>query len=331
MKKIKQYAKKFNFIVDNYILFKSFRMIKEEKPKEITLYVTNRCNSRCQNCNIWKLQPKIDLKVDIIKKLLSDKIVTRSTTFVFQGGEFILHPDYDKILRLFQKRKFTLLSNGILSNKIIEICKTFRVTNLILSLDGSPETNKKIRGIDSFGNILKIVDTLKKDNIAIGITYTVCPENNNIEDFSFVKNFCQQYGLSLNVVIYGTPFYFQVEKKTFLISNQIIEAVENKYQKKYLMIFNNYFKYKIPCLSIRKQTTIWPDGSVTLCQQKNIILGNLYKTNLSEIWNSPQSKRLRREYSKCNECWLACHRQFDICFFENESVFTSLFKKMIKY
>jgi len=330
MKKIKQYLKKFDFILDNYILFKSFQMIKNEKPKEITLYVTNRCNSRCKNCNIWQIQPKIDLKLETIERLLTDKIIGKDTFFILQGGELVLHPQYEKILELFKKRKFGVLSNGILPEKIIEMCKKFKVTNLTLSLDGRPETNKKIRGIDNFEDILKIVKTLRKDT-NLGITYTICPENNNIKDFSFVKNFCKHYNLTLNVVIYGTPFYFQVEKRTFLIDNQIIKAVEDKYQKKYLMMFNNYFKYKIPCLSIRKQTTIWADGTVTLCQQKDIILGNLSKNNLSEIWNSPKAEKLRREYLNCNECWLACHRKFDVYFFENESIFKNLFKKIIKY
>ena len=34
------------------------------KPLLLHYYITNRCNSRCSFCGIWKEQPKVDANAD---------------------------------------------------------------------------------------------------------------------------------------------------------------------------------------------------------------------------------------------------------------------------
>jgi len=328
--KLRQELKKVDFLRDNYIFWRSFKEVMNEKPKLITIYATNRCNSACNNCFIWKQQPKIDLDIEVLKKLLTDKLITRDTSFVLQGGEFILHPNYKEILQLFKNKKVTLLSNGILAEQIIDVCKQYDIKFLALSLDGRPETNLKIRGKDAFSSIEKIIRSLKNTHVGIAVTYTICSLNNNLDDFLFVKNFCNKNNVNFNVVTYGDQFYFECEKKYFKIDSGIINNVGDKFLKKYLELYNREPENRVKrCFSIKRQTTIWPNGDITLCQQKNIVLGNIYKESLSKIWNKEQAKELRKEFSYCNECWLGCHRPFDVEMLDNPGILSKIFKKTL--
>lgn len=332
IKRIKKFLEQINFIRDNYVFLRNFPLLISKKPKEITLYVTNRCNSRCTNCFIWNQQPKIDLGIEIIKKILSDKLVGKNTSFCLQGGEFILHPNFEEILSLFKNRRFTLLSNGILANEIIAICRKYNVPLLILSLDGRPETNFKIRGVNNFSGIIKIIKNLQHSSTKVGITYTICPLNNNKDDFIFVKNLCSHYDINFGVAIYGTPFYFKCSEKEFLISSDLINHISDNVIRRYVEAYNLWRlgKYRVPCTSIRKHITVWPNGDITLCQQKEIILGNLYKNSLSEIWNNLQSENYRKTFFSCDDCWLSCHRFFDTLIFSNPAILARFFRRFIK-
>lgn len=277
----------------------------------VTIYATNRCNLTCLNCHIWEKVPKEDLSVEAIKNLLSERIV-KDSVFEIQGGELVLHPNFEEIMKLFNGRDYVLLSNGFLAEKVITVCKKYAVPNLYLSLDGSPSTNCRIRGKDTFSTIKKIVEELHRTATKIIVAYTICPENNNINDFAFVKNFCERYGLELNVNIYGNQFYFDVPQKSFRIDKNIIDLVDDRLKKKYLELYNKWVdgKVELPCLNIFVHTVIWPNGDVTLCQQKPIVIGNIYNESLTEIWN--RTKEIRRKHENCNDCWLACHRLFDL-------------------
>lgn len=71
--------------------------------RTLSLFVTNRLNSKCKTCFIGKQKPKVDLSVKTIKKIL-DYPPPRRRNFTLQGGEFFLHPKYKEILALFENR-----------------------------------------------------------------------------------------------------------------------------------------------------------------------------------------------------------------------------------
>ncbi len=68
---------------------------------------------------------------------------------------------------------------------------------------------------------------------------------------------------------------------------------------------------KIPCWSISTKCYVMPNGDVYLCQQKSVVLGNLYEQTLGEIWRSSDTIATHERYRSCNDCWLACNRPFD--------------------
>src|SRR3989344_259484 len=286
---------------------RAYRIFKNQ-PYEVTFILTNRCNSNCSICFIWNQMPKYDLSIDLIRKVLDQDIV-KGCNFGITGGEPLLHPNFEKILELFNERglNYTLFSNCILDEKLIETVKKYFVKNLAISLDGRPETQKRIRGIDNVSKIVNVVEQLKKFT-KIKLHYTVSNNNTN-EDFLYVMNLCDQLGVLCMISFYDTVPYFNTQEVP-----KDYYYVKDKYYNPYL---ESYYKWKkgklkLPCLSTRGNVIITSAGDVLFCQGLGNKIGNLYNQTLEQVWNSKEAIELRKQHISCNLCWLNCHRPADI-------------------
>lgn len=275
-----------------------------------TVFVTERCNSRCRTCEIWKKKEPIDMPVAIFRDIVSD--TTNKVYINVTGGEPLLHPEIGEILQCLsdQKRPYTLFSNGILADKLIGTCREFNVKNLIISCDGPKETYKRVRGMDNYDNIVRIVNELK-DEVNIAIDYTVNPLNTR-EDLVKVKDFCDMHAIYLGVGPYDTPDFFDTimaKQKLYDVGGLAAYPVD-----KFIRLYNDWIdgNIRLPCYSIRFSCAILPDGSVLMCQAKKIVLGNLNELSLSEIWDSNRTKEIQRKYKNCNGCWMLCQRSYDV-------------------
>lgn len=274
---------------------------------ELPIYATNRCNSRCRTCHIWEKQPKQDLDPDVIRRVLADPAVARGTHFFLTGGEFLLHPRYEEILSLFRGRKYTLFSNGILAERLLEAVEKHRISSVALSLDGAPETYQVVRGLDNYANVEQVVRSLHhKINIIIG--YNINPWNSP-EDFLHVLEFCRRYKLRLSV-----GFYMGVEYYSTTGPEAPLYTVADHLHRPYVELYPNWATgaLDLPCFTIFFRPVVMPNGDLNLCEAKEIKLGNLAEQSLSQIWNSSQTRQLQQSYLHCNACWLNCQRMKDI-------------------
>lgn len=277
---------------------------------EIPLFATDRCNSKCTICNIWKKTPKTDLDPEIVEKVLQSKVLSKSSSFILTGGEFILHPECDKILSLLNKngKNYILLSNGLLPKKLIEIVREFKIKKLSLSLDGTPETYRKIRGVDGYQHIGEIVEELRDDNVHISIGYTISPWNSR-NDLLHVMDFCAKNAVSLNVGYYCNMEYYDVSKQKEALY-KIDDLFSNPYHKLYPLWASG--SLNMPCLGIFLRPVIRPNGDVDICEPLQIKLGNLHESDLEEIWRNRRTKMLQKKYFHCNGCWHDAQRLCDI-------------------
>jgi hypothetical protein len=87
----------------------------------------------------------------------------------------------------------------------------------------------------------------------------------------------------------------------------VSDLFQSNFLKSYRLWANQGLK--LPCLSIRHNLTVLSNGDVPLCQNKNIIAGNLHKDKIDAIWK--RMIPLQNENKNCNGCWLPCQRGFD--------------------
>ena len=246
----------------------------------------------------------------MIRNVLDDRVISKFTSFVLTGGEFILHPRYKDILSLLEERKkrYILLSNGILADRIIDTVKEFNVKHVSISLDGTPETNQNVRGVDNYSSIVRIIDTLREDNMAVNIGYTVSPWNTR-KDLEYVMQFCTDHGASLTAGYYCNVEYYDAKGQMPELYSAD-DLLSDRYHALHSLWASDCLN--MPCLSIALKPVIRPNGDVELCEPKQIKLGNLYQETLSKIWNGKKARSLQRQYKNCNACWYDSQRQCDI-------------------
>lgn len=272
----------------------------------LPIFITDRCNSRCQTCNIWR-KKNTDLDFEIVKSILNDKVITKFTSFIIAGGEPILHPHFDEIMPLFQGRNYLFLSNGLKVRKLIEVVRKYNIRNLGLSLDGTPETYRRVRGVDGFAKNEEVVQELKDDKINIYVNFVVNPWNSR-EDLTSVIEFCRKYGVNLLVGYYQNIPYFETTKRAghlpdvgdLIASSPLLEPRHPYFSLYHQWVVGNL---NIPCFSVFLRPSIRTNGDVDLCEGRESKLGNLYEKSLGEIWASRRTRYLQMRSFSCNACW----------------------------
>jgi len=103
--------------------------------------------------------------------------------------------------------------------------------------------------------------------------------------------------------------------------SQIPEQIKNFPENyDYVSLYPNWLSgnLRLTCNSIMDSLIVLPDGSVPICQNLNIKLGNVHEKSLDKIFNSEASVKTQHHYSKnCNQCWISYHRKYDIALYKN--------------
>jgi len=140
-------------------------------PLVLTFSVTNRCNSKCKTCNIWKkpTQSFDELNLNEIENVF--KSIGKLYFLNISGGEPFLRNDIAKIIQLSQRylapNIVHIPSNGLLTEliekrvrEILNVLSDKTFFTIKLSLDGVGDAHDEIRGIK--GNFLKVMDTYNR-------------------------------------------------------------------------------------------------------------------------------------------------------------------------
>lgn len=289
------------------------------------IYSTTRCQSRCRHCSIWK-KPDESLSLEDIKRIMSSRCVTRCTTVGLEGGEFILHPQAAEIMEWFSRNhpNYTLLSNGLAPERVIEYVRCYRPKHLYLSLDGDSETYLRMRGRDGYDKVIRIVKELK-DEIPVSLMFCLSPWN-DFEDMRFVIDVAKKYGIDVRVGIYGTMSFFDTTGELLAADgeNYFRRIPENIHDTEenfdYVAFYDEWRngRLRLRCQSIFSSLVIHSNGDVPLCQNLGVTMGNIHKESLDEIFNSKRARKLQCEHSVgCNDCWINFHRKYDIILMRN--------------
>jgi len=277
---------------------------------ETPIFATDRCNSKCIICNVWKKMPKTDLDPEIVKKLLCSKVFRSSSRFILTGGEFILHPKHQEILSVLNEsgKYYILLSNGLLPDKLIGVIREFEVKHVSLSLDGTAQTYRKIRGVDGYSSVERVVEELKDTDVLVNIGYTVSPWNSR-SDLLHVMDFCQKHKATLSVGYYCKMEYYGVGGHGGELYS-VSDLINHPYHKLYPLWATG--DLTMPCLGAFLKPVIRPNGDVEICEPLEIKLGNLYEEDMEQIWHRKRTKLLQKECFSCNGCWHDAQRLCDI-------------------
>lgn len=324
-----------DYIYNGFLYFNNISRPRHKKLSTLMIYSTTRCQSRCKHCSIWK-KPQENLSLSDIKTLMMSKCITPNTVVGLEGGEFVLHPEAYAIMEWFMRNhpNYTLLSNCLLPQKVVDVVRRFHPKHLYLSLDGDKQTYKFMRGRDGYDKVIEVVETLK-DEVPISLMFCLSPWN-SFADMEHVIGIAKKYGVDVRIGIYGTMDFMDTtaELLTADVENYLqkipanIHDTEENYD--FVALYDEWRNgnLKLRCQSIFSELVIHSNGDVPLCQNLDVKLGNIHQNTLDEIFNSAQSCSTQCRYSKeCNGCWINFHRKYDIILLRNMERF--LPKKLI--
>jgi MoaA/NifB/PqqE/SkfB family radical SAM enzyme len=117
----------------------------------ITLYLTERCNSRCVTCDYWRTG-RDHASLESVRRMLPGLERLGTRVALLSGGEPLLNPEWRAIAQTLTAHGIEtwLLTSGLsLAKHAGAVASTFR--SVTVSLDGTtPSTYQAIRGLDAF-------------------------------------------------------------------------------------------------------------------------------------------------------------------------------------
>jgi MoaA/NifB/PqqE/SkfB family radical SAM enzyme len=140
----------------------------------VTLYLTERCNSRCMSCDYWRHGER-DLDLTAVEQLLPGLAALGTQTVLLSGGEPLLHPQWAVIaarLRAQGLRLWLLTAGLALAKQAVEVAR--HVEQVTVSLDGATAASyARIRGVDAFELVCKGVRAAVREGLPVTLRVTV--------------------------------------------------------------------------------------------------------------------------------------------------------------
>jgi radical SAM protein with 4Fe4S-binding SPASM domain len=275
--------------------------------------VTHRCLCSCLHCFLVKT-PRDELSTqeidDLFVQLRKEGVIELAIT----GGEPYLRDDLPRILELAHRERFwtNLLTTGILLGppEIRHLQRT-KVKRVEMSLLGSDAgTHDTIMGYPgAFARMMNAVSLLKQADIEVGLKITVL--KNNYDQLPAMQELCNQLNVRLGANMMIAP---QIDGNPAPQQHMIepFEAAE----------VNRVFSGAgledgdkggsgavLTCRAGKTFCGISPEGNIMPCILFRLVVGNIRKRSLQDIWHDdvhPTLSRLRQlrdeDVQECFSC-----------------------------
>jgi Fe-coproporphyrin III synthase len=140
----------------------------------VTLYLTERCNSRCVTCDYWR-HGRTDLDTGVVRHLLPSLAQLQTEVALLSGGEPLLNPQWQEIAGLLRSAglQLWLLTSGLsLAKHARQVAALFQ--SVTVSIDGTDAaTYKAIRGLDAFDHVCTGVRAAVAAGVPVSVRVTL--------------------------------------------------------------------------------------------------------------------------------------------------------------
>lgn len=332
--------KKFN--VDEKLLPFEYRIKSKETQNLVTLQLdlTDFCVCKCKGCEHWKWPIKTKLDTAILEKNVFPYLKEFPTlqTIVLSGGEPLLHPDVESIVKKLKQDGYYIgiitsgLGKGNLDWKTLSECCSW----IRFSSDGFTNDNyKNTRGVDLFETWTENLKTLMKENkitdCQTRINVTI--HEYNIDNFADnLVEFLDKNNL-LNLQIYfwlSREIIAQLrQSKKDEKSVEIMKKISKQFYSMHDVLRidkSNVIRHFISdtqchyksCFIPQIFSLISSNGDVFPCcymyepvfaidkQQLFSVIGNINSSTLSKIYSSKKYASIVEQFLNCNKSFPQC-------------------------
>ena len=302
------------------------RNMLTRRLQHLILYVTNRCNFRCEHCFLPD-QRTPDMPLDVYLRIA--KQVGKLFWLDIAGGEPFLRNDLADIVGAFDAKVIQIPTNGSVPDVALDQLQKLRTSSsaqiaVSLSLDGLQKTHEEIRRQP--GNWDQVWRTFEKLRSIPGIQIKINTviTGHNAHEIPDLMDAVWEHKPDFHSIILlrGNPRDADVAlpdiPKLEKLGQEILKR-QGRYdygQNRLTAAFlRNYHKYLwktslavlrerrqvIPCLAGRVHMVIMANGSVSSCEMLPPA-GNLVEQSWQEILQSPTLVEQRRMIRK-KQCY----------------------------
>ncbi len=293
-------------------------------PLTINWAVTNRCNFMCRHCYSREdVQDELDFETvsSIMKKLSAAKVFNLN----FGGGEPLLRRDILEIARAAADLGFavSMNSNGFLINAdMARRLKEAGFRKVGISIDSpKPEVHDEFRGIrGSHERALAALGFLKDAGIETSISSVICKINIDdvdglidmalaagVSNINFHNFKCSGLGFANKDVLDLGPEEWRAFYAKAIALKDTVKGLHISLEDPIIASLGHSNGDSIVKGSVcgKLSLNIKSNGDITPCGFIPIVVGNICKDDLTEIWdNSPVLDMMRNKVpkGKCISC-----------------------------
>lgn len=172
-------------------------------PMRIYFELTRRCNLSCKSCFNDSHHPLAnELSTQEIFDVLEQLHQAGTFEIRLTGGEPTEHPDFQHIVDFAAQRGFylSLGTNGVYSDEKRSWIYDSGIDWFIVSLDGNEITNNKIRGTDTYQQVIQTLRELsQRPQLRVRLNMVIA--RHNVDTLVELASLADEYGVeSLNLI-----------------------------------------------------------------------------------------------------------------------------------
>lgn len=294
--------------------------------REAIISVTNRCDARCQMCNIWKLRADEDLTAEDYRNLpghLENVGIT--------GGEALLRSDIaDVVQAIYEstgKPRVIIATNGFRPDMTLKQLESIRKhvpkLGVAVSVDGIGDAHDHNRGVPGvFEHTIATLRGLRSIGIS-DVRMAFIVTDKTASQLPAVYRLAESLGVEFAVnIAQNSDVYFMVNdvkpvrseelEKSFayLIDRNLRSFTPKKWGRAYyelgLLFFARHGERMTGCSAASDFFFLSPQGDVYPCMTLSCKLGNIRTQKFSSLWEGEEAQAARKEVSHCRACWMMC-------------------------
>ena len=311
-----------------------------KKPTFMNLSVSNRCNAKCEMCDIWRY-PSDDFTIKSLGKYFQNGYLTDIRNFGITGGEPFLRQDLPFIIEKGVQHFPLLAVIGITTNgfntermkrtlpQMLSMMPENVALRITVSLDGLEEIHNQTRGVpDVFQKVIKTIDYLSDTflyykNCTVDLACTITTANSNYHHLNELNEYALKrelpiiYRLAVDVDrIFNTALiksygahsanFRSADVQKFL--EERIEDQKHGLRAAYYRMMIDYVKNpeavrSISCKEKRDGVMIDSNGDVYVCSVSGKKIGNLETNNAEELITTASTSRREVRNNTCAGCF----------------------------
>lgn len=274
------------------------------------------CNFTCEHCSVKGFQGKKAgryFKIADVKELSRQADEIGLAHFVITGGEPLVFPDLDDLVKAIDPAKFYITSdtNGwLLDEKKAEHLKSLGVDKIQLSLDSlaAAEHDGFRRKAGSHDRALRAIAAAQAAGLNILVQTVVTKQRARSQEFVGFLKFLNGKGVPV-FVTYAKPVGAWEGKFDCLVDRADMDYMRGLEKK------HNVFTHLTPsygldlgCIAVKRMVSITKYGDVMPCPYIHVSLGNFFEEPLKDILARGMKIKFFGEY--CDTCLIAEDRKF---------------------